>query len=757
MTIGRQQVFSAAPANRKADDVAALFARATEHCLAGRLAEAAAGYKKILKKRPSHFDALHMLGVTEHQSGNPQAAERLLRRALLLDPQSVAARYALAIVLVAQQRRDEALTCFDNLIASKPDLVDAHFQRGNVLLGLRRFAEAIASYDTAIAIDPQHADALINKGNALHELGRFSDAITCYDRVLTEKPAHVLALVNRGSAFKDLQQAEKAIAEFDLALAIAPDYAIGWINRGEAQLVLARLDDALASFDRAISIDPGFVEAWLGRSKVLMAARKVTDAVAACQRALAIMPGSAEAITQLGQCLGVQGDAEAAVSCFDRALAIKPNYEFALLDKIFYLDFCAHGDFAEHQTARSEWWRRIGANIAAERRSQHDNVCDPDRRIVLGYVSAEFRRHSAAYSVRPVLESHDKSRFEVICYSASPTEDAVTASFRNSADRWRNVSQWSDEQLAECVRADKVDILVDLSGHAAPACMRAFARKPAPIQVTAWGHATGTGLPTIDYLFSDPVLVPSAVRHLFAEQIYDLPCAIILEPPPAEFRRAEPPVTSNGYLTYGLFNRVSKFSDAAIAVWGRILRADATSRLLVKDQLIDDVSVRAMLLEKFAGVGIAPDRISLLGATSREDHLAAYRHVDVCLDPFPHGGGVSTWETLHMGVPVVTKLGNAVPKRAAGAILSAIGMADWVAADDDQYVDIASRATADHLRTLRHELPDLISRRCGPAAYTKAVEAAYRAIWEKHCAERRVSEPPQGPAAMPMPGKAISG
>ena len=251
--------------------------------------------------------------------------------------------------------------------------------------------------------------------------------------------------------------------------------------------------------------------------------------------------------------------------------------------------------------------------------------------------------------------------------------------------------------------------------------------------MTAWGHATGTGLPTVDYLLSDPVAIPAEVRHLYAERIHDLPCAIIIEPPPAGLRSSEPPVTSNGYLTYGVFNRVSKLSNAAIAVWARILQSDVRSRLLIKHQLIDDPSIRSMLLEKFAFHGIAPDRISLMGSTSREQHLAAYRQVDICLDPFPHGGGVSTWETLYMGVPVVAKLGNGVTGRVGGAILSAIGMTDWVATDDDQYVAIALRSTPERLRTIRHELPDLIDRCCSPAAYTRAVEAAYRTMWQKYC------------------------
>jgi predicted O-linked N-acetylglucosamine transferase (SPINDLY family) len=277
--------------------------------------------------------------------------------------------------------------------------------------------------------------------------------------------------------------------------------------------------------------------------------------------------------------------------------------------------------------------------------------------------------------------------------------------------------------------------LIDLSGHSDGNRLRAFARKPAPVQVTAWGHATGTGLPMVDYVFSDPVLVPAEVRHFFAEQIHDLPCAVIIEPPPAEFRCCEPPVTSNGYLTYGVFNRVSKISNAAIAVWARILRSDLTARLMIKDFGIDIETVRSALLDNFASHGIAQNRLQLIGSTSREDHLAAYRQVDMCLDPFPQGGGVSTWEALYMGVPVVAKIGDSIPQRLGGAILSAIGMADWVASDDDQYVEIALRSTPERLRTLRHALPDMINMDCSPAAYTKAVEAAYQAMWQKHCGD----------------------
>jgi predicted O-linked N-acetylglucosamine transferase (SPINDLY family) len=265
--------------------------------------------------------------------------------------------------------------------------------------------------------------------------------------------------------------------------------------------------------------------------------------------------------------------------------------------------------------------------------------------------------------------------------------------------------------------------------------LEVFARKPAPIQLTAWGHATGTGLPTIDYLFSDPVAIPGEVRHHFSEQIYDLPCVIALEPPPNHSRSNLPPISKNGFLTYGVFNRVSKFSDDAVALWSKLLSADPASRLIMKDHMLDDGETRSHLLERFRSRGVDPARISLLGTTDRKAHLAAFSGVDICLDPFPHGGGVSTWEALHMGVPVVTKLGHGVAGRASGGILSAIGLADWVATEDSEYFEIARRPTRTRLEALRRDLPLLIDRRCGPLSYTKAVEDAYREMWRRYCSD----------------------
>jgi len=722
-------------------DASVMFDRALALHRAGCLADAQALYRQVLQLHPNHVAALQLLGVSECQSGRHEEAVRLLGQALGLDPRSAGLHLDRGVVLREIGRLDEALASFDEVLTIAPSCVKALGNRGNVLFDLGRYAEALASHDAAVALQPDYADGFSNRANALRALYRADEALASCDRALALSPGHGGALNNRGTALLDLRRYDEAVASYDAALSSEPGCADVWCNRGDALLALERLDEALASYGRALALNTHLAEAWLGRVNVLIRTNALVEAFAACHRALAVEPNSPRALTLLGQCHASQGDSEQAVACYDRALAIRPEVEYAISSKIFALDCGANVGFAEHQAARAWWWQQIGSRIAGRPQPRHHNDRDPARRIVLGYVSADFRRHSAAFSFSPVLKNHDKSRFEVVCYSCSTTEDEVTGYFREIADRWRNASQWSDDRLAEEIRSDRVDILVDLSGHTDGHRLRTFARKPAPIQVTAWGHSTGTGLATIDYLFSDPVAIPAAVRHLFAERIYDLPCLVIIDPPPPELLSPEPPVLSNGHVTYGIFNRISKFSDDAVRVWARILRSDVRARLLIKHNAVSDASIRSMLRDRFAGHGVSADRIDLLGSTPRAEHISAYGQVDVCLDPFPQNGGVSTWEALHVGVPVVAKLGDGIPSRLSAAILSSIGMTDWVAADDDEYAEIALKLASmpDRLLTLRQELPARIatSSRCNPQAYTNAVEDAYRTMWEDYCGGHR--------------------
>jgi predicted O-linked N-acetylglucosamine transferase (SPINDLY family) len=616
---------------------------------AGRIADAQAVCREILEHAPRHFDALHLLGVTEYQCGRFEEADRLIRQALAAEPRAAAACSNHGIVLHELERYEEALTRYDRAIALKPDYAEAFSNRAMTLTELERFAEAVASCDNALALKPHYPEGHSNRGNALCHMRRFDEALASCEKAIALRPAYADALSNRGNALTEL----------------------------------GRFEEALASYDKALALKPGLAAAWVGRGNVFLNLNRYGEAFAAFQKALAIKPDSLKALAQLAHYYERHGRMEEAIACYDRVLAIKPDFSEVISNKIFALDLVPRAGFAEHQEARKCWWQQVGAKIAAKACPRHDNDLDPARRIVLGYVSSDFRRHSAAATFWPVLRNHDKRQFAVVCYSCSATRDQVTEDFRRAADRWIDASQMPDEDLAERVQSNKIDILIDLSGHSGGNRLGVFARKPAPVQVTAWGHGTGTGMPTIDYLFSDPVTIPAEMRHLYAERIYDLPCVITTEVPPLELPRRDPPVLANGYITFGAFSRITKISDDAVAVWARILDAVPRSRLLMKDGAFDDPALRAAVRQRFAGHGIVAERVDFLGSSPREQHLAAFADTDMGLDPFPQNGGVSTWEALNMGVPVIAKLGNTAPSRLSAAILTSIGMDDWVASTAD--------------------------------------------------------------------------
>jgi predicted O-linked N-acetylglucosamine transferase (SPINDLY family) len=794
---------AATKAGRPPPDVSGAFAKALALHQAGSVADAQALYKVILRIVPDHFDALHLLGVSECQLGHVDAAERFLRRALAINPRSAAAYSNLGNVLFQSKRLEEALASFEAATALKPDYADAFFNRGNTFGGLRRFDEAVASYDTAISLKPGYAEAFSNRSNALQELQRPAQAMDSCDKAIALRPDFAEAWNNRANALRALRRLDEALASYERAIALKPDFAEAYRNRGVNLLELKRPDAALQDFDKAISLDPNnaaahchrgnalmvlerlsealeshdraieldaqnveslvgradilrrlqrpddalasydgalaiqsdLAQAWIGRA-IILSSTRLGESIDAWKRALAIEPNSPNLLVELAGCYANQGNMKEAIAYCDRALAIDPALDGAMATKIFAVDLTADADFEQHQDIRRHWWRQVAAKITA-RPLRHGISRDPGRRIVLGYVSSDFKTHSAALAFWPVLQRHDKSRFKIICYSCSPHEDRSTAGFRQMADTWRSASQMSDELMADQIAADNVDILIDLSGHTAGNRLRVFAAKPAPIQVSAWGSGHGTGLPAIDYLFSDPVTIPAAARHLFAERIYDLPCAISMEPVSAEWLNCEPPVFAKGHITFGVFNRINKISDDALDVWASILQSDPRWRLLIKNQAIDDDTVRTALRERFSCRGIAPERIDLVGSTSREEHLQAFRHVDIALDPFPQNGGISTWEALSMGVPVVAKLGNSVPSRISGAILSAIDMKEWVATGSDEYRDIALRYASrpDELRKIRQGLPARIARSSAgnPDSYARAVDTAYRTMWERYC------------------------
>ena len=295
--------------------------------------------------------------------------------------------------------------------------------------------------------------------------------------------------------------------------------------------------------------------------------------------------------------------------------------------------------------------------------------------------------------------------------------------------------------MADLIRQDEIDILVDLSGHSAGGRLLVFARKPAPIQITAWGYIGGTGMKAIDVFFADPVAVPPEEKQFYVEEVRYLPSmvgAFFPEPFPAV---TSLPALAEKDITFGSFNRLVKTSEEAYRVWSQVLLAIPGSRMVLKTAELDDAGMRARVLEKLTRAGVAPERIMLLGRTSWRDHVAAFNQIDITLDPFPHGGGVTTLEGLMMGVPVITLRWPTLVGRLSASILTTLGLTDWIAETAEQYVEIAVQKAQDltALADLRQRLrPIFTSSIIGDAdAYVRAVEQEYRTLWREWCERQK--------------------
>ena len=690
----------------------------------GRDAEALAALEAAIGQRENYVGALFNACVLLRKMSRFEAAEARLREIDLA-------------ALFAANRHAEIEIVARQMIQVWPDHGSGWKTLGLVLALQQRFNDALPALRQAVAFLQSDAEAHNTLGAALRAAGRTADAEASFRRALALDPRYLEAYNNLSVVLTDLGRSSEALESCRLALELDPDSYSAHNNRARALQDLGRLPEAEASFRQALKIKPDSPEAHNFLGVALQALGRSDEALASYRRALELDPGYPKAHSNLGSQLHSLGRSSDAEACFRRAMELKPDYHEAHTNLIFLLDFLEGYGTKEQQEERDRWYARHGERFAGSIQP-HENQRDPGRRLRIGYVSADFRQHSACSAFAPILLGHDRSEFEVVCYSGVKREDEVTRLLREGVDEWHSTLGVSDAALAEQVRSDRIDILVDLSGHTEGNRLLVFARKPAPVQVTAWGHATGTGVRTIDYFLSDPVLVPQPERGLFAEEVFDLPCWLCYAAP--AYLPAVPglPVLGGEPFTFGCINRVEKISERAIAAWGRILGQVPGSRLLLKDARLGDPGVGKRLLERLGQAGIGPERVSLIGFTPHAEHLKAYHAVDMGLDPFPQNGGVSTAEALWMGVPVVALNGRTLSGRIGASILSALQMQDWVADSEEQYVDIAVAAARDlqGLANARAQLPARMAASVfgDQTRYTRAVEAAYRTMWRRWCA-----------------------
>ncbi len=569
-----------------------------------------------------------------------------------------------------------------------------------------RPAEAEALYREILERLPDHPDTLHLLGVVVFQQGRPLEALELITHAVELEPDKTEFLYNLGEVLRSLGRRDDALAYCQRILELEPERADGYALQGMLLQELDRLDEAAVSYRQALALSPDDPGLHNNLGIVFQDAGELAEAEHCFRQALELDPDHINARTNLGNTLKEQGRVAEAVACYQALLEAWPEMDFVRSNLLFTGLALPGPGLPEIDAAARRWDELHGGPV-----SVFPAPTGPARLPRLGFVSGDFRRHAVGYLTIAVLEALARAGHAFACYSNNLTDDALTERFRAAATWWRPVLGLSDDAVAAQIRADGIDILFDLSGHTAQNRLRVFARKPAPLQITWAGYGATTGLAAMDYWLADARQIPPEAEPWYREKIIRMPASYIAWEPPAP-DEAPPvgplPAETNGYITFGSFNFLSKLSPEVVAVWSRILMRVPDARLLLKAGSFNCATVRERYRALFAGHGIGADRLEFAGGTSRAEHLAITGRTDIALDSFPYNGGLTTLETLWMGVPVITLPGATLCSRHSFGYLHTLGLTDHVAADSEHYVELAVALAAeqDRLAALRAGLRD---------------------------------------------------
>jgi len=598
-----------------------------------------------------------------------------------------------------------------------------------------RLAEAETIYQQILSRQPSHAEALHALGIIACQAGRHEIAAEQISRALLLNPHNPIAHSNLGECYRLLGRLGEAEASFRRAIQLGPGNADAYSQLGLALKEQGQFDEAATALQHALQLQPNHAKAHFNLGTVFKAQGQLDEAVNAFRAAVEIQPDYAEAYNNLANALKDQGELISAFATYRRSLALKPDQAAVHSNLIFTL----HMHPEEDRKRIGEEHERWNSQFSVPRRSQiqpHLNDPNPDRRLKIGYVSSTFCFHAVAFFLLPLLKAHDHGPLEIHCYSSTGQPDAITERLRQTADVWREVRGLSDLQLADQVRSDGIDILVDLSMHAGENHLLTFARQPAPLQVSWLAYPGTSGLDTIQYRLTDAVLdPPEQDNDLPGGRPVRLPNSWCCYAPVREFPPVSPlPAAHAGAITFGSLNRFCKLHETQLACWARLLQAIPESRIVI---ICPPGRASERTYRLFAAHGVDKARVELVAPCAWPDYIALFQRIDVMLDISPCNGMTTTCHALWMGVPVITLAGASAVSRAGRSLLHAAGLPEWVGRNEDEYLRIAAQWAADFPRlaqlraTLRSRMQT--SPLMDAPRFARHIEAAYRTIWRQWC------------------------
>lgn len=585
-------------------------------------------------------------------------------------------------------------------------------------------------------VDPRTA-ARLNECIALYRKGDAAGALAGVQKVLAKLPGQPDANLIASVAMIALNRPEQALYHAERAAKAEPANGRHRLAVGTALMALERPTEAIGAYRAGLERLPGDPEALAGLGSALARSGSYAEAEAVLRRAAGARPGWPDPVLTLGAMLLGTARAHDAVEALRPlvesdprqapaadTLALASSYDDAIGPEEAFALHALYGRCVEALVPR------IGA---------HANTREPGRRIRIGYLSAELRSHSNSFFLRPILAHRDRDRFEVVCYHASRHEDAVTAELRSLVDGWVACDQLNPLQLAQRIHRDRVDVLVELTGHFARNRLPTMAARPAPVQVTYLGYGNTTGLTTIDARIVDHDTDPAPEADALAtERLVRLDRCFLAYRPDDDAPEPGEPAPDRPF-TFGSFNDVKKLSPSVVRVWAAVLDRCPGARLLIKTGELSHASMRDLLAARFAEHGVGPDRLTLMGRVDPERaHLALYDQMDLALDTFPYAGTTTTCQALWQGVPVLTLAGRAHAGRVGVSLLRTAGEDGLIAPDEGAYVELACAAFERGKLARAERLARRERLRTTPlldhAGHAKALERAYLELWERWCA-----------------------
>ena len=722
------------------------FKKARFHFAAGECQLALNLCGEILRIFPRHTQAQHLAGVSAMRLGQMASAMQFLGAALQHNPQS--AKYqqsyleGLHALFSSQQYAlliSEA-TFFTKYVPSSG--------QGWHLLGVGltyeyQYEQAKAALLHAQGLIPANPYLLCSLGNVLNDMGLMQEAADKYKQAIVLKPDFAMAFNNLGNALAKTELKDEAFKNYRHALEIKPDYVEAYINMGLLFKNMKKLDEAIGAYQAALSLDPESAVACNNLAGVLRLIGRVKEALVYSEKALANYPNRPEFWTTYADVLVDAFRLDEAIECYIKALSFKSDRAdkfnqnvFASL--LFYLNY--HPDLPAETIfdVYREYDERFCVPFRANWRT-FENLKDANRKLKIGYVSSAFATHPCKNFLLPLLEHHQHQDFEIYAFAELNEIDEYTERYKLLVDHWVVTTWMSDDSLVEKVRAEQIDILVDISGHTSGHRLAVFARKPAPVTLHWLDFGYTTGLTAIDYYLTDQHSVPDGQDHLFSEKPWRLSRpAFVFRPNPGMGEMGNLPAATNGYVTFGTLTRAIRINHRTVRVWSEILKQVPNSKLIINSGNFRTREVQEAMLARFAARGISAERIDIGYESPPWDTL---RKIDIGFDCFPHNSGTTLFETLLMGVPFITLAGRASVGRLGSSILHGVGHAEWVAYSEEEYIQKAVDLAHDHQhlaeirRHLRSEMQ--ASPIMDDAGFAIEVEQAYRQMWHQYCKENQ--------------------